>query len=965
MVGVASILCNLSASSVSAEIIGTNVVESTEIMLQSFEGKGNVDEYYILSALNLQDAHMYLKSDIVQNFRYLDGNKELISFDKTLKRLPNQDAGKGSPNFMRNLFPSSDGTLNVLGGYEYCFTKDIQPTPESIAQIASICHKYRKNVNFKNLVDSCLNQAFYQPTIERLKTLKTEKEEKEIYTFENEDLKKKFKQDEVQIIEEIKKNITNFQKLNFENQIKKIKGELFKKDKKLLNKLVNYLPRFSNLKTILNKEKAIKNTLIEQALLEKVIEENSEENHISQLQRIIHFGETYSGYDISSISKKLISQLKEMGLLLDETTNNDKRNKTILHLVINMLYMIKNQEQESVEDTDRFLPKYTAEKMLMAYFIKKFEDADIPKFYNKASELIKTNSIKNEEITNKINAEKQRISVANDIIDETNVCTKKNPYIQDLPKHSNAKPLIVNGNLCHFANSSFINCADTGARHLLNLLAYSKARNWNIFQCTNDKDIEELKSALCKIQQGVNNPTKNFEHLPFKKRLQLFYYYQDNGRLINRTDDEYTSIWNYVISNMDKPETDEMYPLLYKQKTNELKSGLLNSLKFIYNVAYAFKEELKINPASLNEAKENLDKLIEEAKQKRVYCTKLKDCTKSVYGLINNKLEIETTDQFSVYDFEIEKEITGKINIKTKTIYPFSIEFSQSHTVAAIEIPFIDIASQQTYEGLNRIFFNKKCSEDQRENIEEITFPSIYSGLVTTDFIEEPSPHLKKYNYLSKFINISTIPTYWEIQTILEISKNNDESFRFIKDKKSISSNDWLKELLKKLYQTNFEHFLELFECSANDKQMVNPFLEIAESNKTNIETWTLKEGWLNNETTSTEYTVFLKPKNIVFENEAFKNSRIQTINFPDSAETLQIDNSVFEGCENLKNLKFPSKLKTLKIKANAFTNCTELETIQWPENATIEIDYTDCYQDTISNFIKLIKEVTHTEINK
>ncbi len=135
------------------------VMGSSVLLTESLKQPNYVaNMIYITDVLNLLDPYIYNISGTTEQFRFFDGNKTKITVGKprndTISAWEfNKDEGEGSPNFMRCLFPSSAGTLNVEGGnFDVpSFSRDCNPSPEMIACIAGYLYNYVRCENAGNV----------------------------------------------------------------------------------------------------------------------------------------------------------------------------------------------------------------------------------------------------------------------------------------------------------------------------------------------------------------------------------------------------------------------------------------------------------------------------------------------------------------------------------------------------------------------------------------------------------------------------------------------------------------------------------------------------------------------------------------------------------------------------------------------------------------------------------------------
>lgn len=535
-------ICNPNINLVAkADISVDDIVKSTKILQEELakvegnkenkksEERKNISKmrHYMTVALNPQNAYMRLDSGNVKNHRILDGNKKEVTVDsKNIDStwLFNRDKGEGSPNFLRNLFPSSSGDLNTEGGYDdiHCFSRDVSPDPVLIARIVNICYMYRNIDDFRNnVVDPLLN------------ALMSSKNPNLGYFNINCDL---------------------VQEINDENNLKeKIQNLIDEKSSfKNIKELFNLIRRKSiNGKKI--KFDRAKSDLVKKHIEEKGLFENkSNLNHKQILEEILDF--------LQKNDNKIVSKILDFSKnFYDKNFEANRKTYTFLNLVFNMLFMIKNQEENGIVDPDRFFPKFTAEQMLMTYFIKKFNtEENIREFYQNVIQLLiqlpsLTCSVGEEE---ELKDQETKISNANIIFEKLKNEKIFNPYGENrLSDYVSVFELKVDESLnnCNFLNNTFSNCAEMAIKHISNLLLYSREGNWNFINDhfkLRENDLNRVTDLITKCE-NPSLPYLSLPYLSFKDRLIAFLKFQkDNG--VNNISDAASNMWNYVISNMQE-----------------------------------------------------------------------------------------------------------------------------------------------------------------------------------------------------------------------------------------------------------------------------------------------------------------------------------------------------------------------------------------------------------------------------
>ena len=494
-------------------------------------------QLYALKALNMQDAYALLQSKVIENLR-LFGNISEISLNAKGDRQYSADKGGDAfSEILFMLFPSPAGSLNTnFGGDKKTFSKFGGISPETMARFCAILDDYR-------------NGAITEEQI----TLNKGKDFLKGYGFANDEL-------------------NNAKKVNFYcqflgNLIDSIDSEKIEDESKELERRGKKIKR-----------------------IEKVIQELTS---LIELKRTELLGKQ-NDLNSAEVRLKELEELKQTRKLTEiETVELAKLNRTIKS--INQKKLENNEREKNLEqfkkrlENIRSLPysKYLTERILMAYMVKTLNnEEEIERFYSSLAEQLAHNKSSNVVIKKsrlrEIEAEKARLERLSEIISAAKFQalspyknkTFSNASIFAITQPNEKGEVLFKGN--------FSDCADTTVRHVINLLSYSNEGNWDKLLAGIDE--ENLRAKLEEVIYAINNQgAVNFYNL--KERLQMFFLYQrdhgaDNDSKVIRT------LWEYAICNMEK-ENEGMYKIVYKKDGCELKTGYVNMLKLMYNVAHA------------------------------------------------------------------------------------------------------------------------------------------------------------------------------------------------------------------------------------------------------------------------------------------------------------------------------------------------------------------------------------------
>ncbi len=752
-------LCGKAAPSGGLDSDKEMVITDTEMLVEEAKDSQEVklsqtDYGYLLDAWNGAEALVYKLTGVTENFRFLNPTNRptLVKKDgeKYFRWKYNEDSGEGFAEFMRILFPCSDGGRIVVDSNVPnvpVFSRDCQPTAKLMAQIAAMLYKYRtatadeKKIiaqeikDVLSVVDKLVKENKFDVKIigdNAVQDLEKQLMEcvsvvKDHATDFAEAIKqkeidiaaKKLEQQKKQIlaatkeinrIEEQKGSLDNVQEKNLEElrARKKMLQESVDKSnpesagenatKATLEKLTN-IPDDPN-KWTENDFKHIKYILYTAALYTKEKKENplktTVDSIVNPFKNSNGIVDSYSKY-VKLKNRQLLSKFcdenfdgmftSSTGTAFSSMANLHKAN-TMLRLLTSAFFAIDNQEYEGEEydeaTPDKFAPKYFVEKMLMNFCIEHFnvepgKPNPLELFYNEAKSLIKHNPTAESLTQTKQSGE--RIENTLKLLNKLEV-SELSPYTSGTAQNGDTYPIgPVKDGKVPFMSDTFPDCADIAIRHVVNLLGYSVNKNWNVFfggllgedgQLTGAA-IKQLDARLDAFKSAASGHTQ-FEFLPLKDRLQLFFYHQSKVG-VDATDKITRTLWEYAICNMNAPadtttnmNNEGYYYLRYVEGNYELKSGYVNSLKLIYNIAKA----LGIESDNLNAAKAAIDALEEKTREENPDDLEeaFNAAVQQTYSLINPRAEISdcgvSLDTYELQNQPGFKDVFGIANINIK-----------------------------------------------------------------------------------------------------------------------------------------------------------------------------------------------------------------------------------------------------------------------------------------------------------
>ncbi len=357
-----------------------------------------------------------------------------------------------------------------------------------------------------------------------------------------------------------------------------------------------------------------------------------------------------------------------------------------LNFIQDAEYMIENQEKNgfSKDEEVRIFPKYTTERLIISYFLKKFDkDEDIKKFYDEITKQLKdeTTPMLNRKI--KIVTEKDLNDAKNNLEETIKMLKKCNiaasdysPY-KEATKENSTCPAIKDISYGKISfGGIFSDCADIAARHVFNLLLHSQGKidhpdaPWaNILPAEGsdeekslEEKLEEVRGAITDARKGEG---KKVNFYPLKDRLQMFFLHQkkvgaDAGDEVTRT------LWEYAICNLTEPDGEIGRVNYVRGKIYELETGYKNMLTLMCRCAKVLFPEkdkdikvayAKVKKCSEYEPNENLTSAI-------IDVFKLFNQFNPKIEILKNKVSISYPDLGNL-EFHIKQlDYHGKVDYK-------------------------------------------------------------------------------------------------------------------------------------------------------------------------------------------------------------------------------------------------------------------------------------------------------------
>ena len=603
-------------------------------------------QLYAYEALNLQEAYALLKSGVVENVRFY-GNIMEIETVNSIRRYTS-DKGDAFTELLYMLYPSPAGVLNTDTGFRGrdSFAMHGGMSLELAAKFFAILNDCRNNkveipgefTSFTSNGEAGTNSFSYiNPEFKKALVWLKAKGLLAAEDFE----KVKAVEDAIKRVEELKKILdgVDIDSLKFEHRC--IDGSI-----KYKGELTDYFD------------------------LERGKLENEPETNKAKLE-IIEKLKGLTREDLNPKRKELKQEIdsyhqknKELQLKLKSIKENEisKKAKFLMHFINTM------KEATKLEVTDgSSYPKYLTEHILMSYMCQTLNNSeDVRELYQKIAEQLSQNETNKKPtpeeekaaIVAKIAAKKEEIARLNDIINEVEFQVLS-PYKSATQSNGTTFKIGTigeDGNV-QIQDDTFADCADIAARHIINLLTFANEQNWDLI--LKGANVRELNAKLKEVVDAIENKSQ-VKFYDLKTRLQMFFLYQRGfiEGVDNEEDREYRSkngaddvtplartLWEYVICNMNTenlgkgPDKNKgLYPIVYARRGRnyELKSGYINMLKLMWNIASAL--NLKSDALSLAKSKINALSELEEYNE-----TAFKEALSSTFALFNESDGIEFT----------------------------------------------------------------------------------------------------------------------------------------------------------------------------------------------------------------------------------------------------------------------------------------------------------------------------------
>ena len=632
--------------------------------------------------------------------------------------------------------------------------------------------------------------------------------------------------------------------------------------------------------------------------------------------------------------------------LEDLYRNQDKLN-TLKFLLRNAQYMIENQEQNA-KKTNRILPQYTTERMLMCYFLNHFNTKEeLGRFFKAAREkIIGETEVASENLKSFPN-NLDRGEMTKKILSKVKM-NKDCPYKSQLTENGSAKKVVGN----KFTSYTFQDCADTAIRHLVNLMGYNGENEWGFF--LSDAQEKDLNNNMDNIRKAIDG-NGDVKPESLKDRFQAFIAYQ---RKVGANDSSITtrSFWNAVVSNMNKNAGDDLFQVKYVQKNgNEVDTGYINMLKVTYNLLKSLgkinNEDLKNSINALNEKTNGteLQKVIGEllnifdAKAKVGELKNFVSKNGEIYG------EIEVSTKGKTFTISQEKGHAKIIfnPIKLKKLAGDEKDFIAKDQIGQLLANRFNVDHEGTVSFFNSLYGNVKIKNESTGIPEELG--QYYANFHAMKFLKTLQGEGNNSDRIAREININKKCLGSKVKIFNSLSKENTNAGKFIFENYASKSDVVLsnrRDIFYNFAQKNGyivenendeyicvprEDKISIFPTKANQKVVIPSTINFGGKDYTiseikccmidkpqNIETVEFADGF--------------KSETLTIGEKAFENC-INLTNFtiPGNVEKLNIGEGAFDGCTKLTNFTIPDKVKELNIGKNAFNWCINLTNFTIP----------------------------------
>ena len=643
--------------------------------------------------------------------------------------------------------------------------------------------------------------------------------------------------------------------------------------------------------------------------------------------------------------------------LEDLYRNQDKLN-TLKFLLRNAQYMIENQEQNA-EKTNRILPQYTTERMLMCYFLNHFNTKEeLGRFFKAAREkIIGETEVASENLKSFPN-NLDRGEMTKKILSKVKM-SKDCPYKSQLTENGSAKKVVGN----KFTSDKFQDCADTAIRHLVNLMGYNGENEWGFF--LSDAQEKDLNNNMDNIRKAIDG-NGDVKPESLKDRFQAFIAYQ---RKVGANDSSITtrSFWNAVVSNMNKNAGDDLFQVKYVQKNgNEVDTGYINMLKVTYNLLKSLgkinNEDLKNSINALNEKTNGteLQKVIGEllnifdAKAKVGELKNFVSKNGEIYG------EIEVSTEGKTFTISQEKgHACIEFNpIKLEKLAGDEKDFIAKDQIGQLLANRFNVDHEGTVSFFNSLYGNVKIKNESTGIPKELG--QHYANFHAMEFLKtfqgEGNNSLRIFQKFKKKYSEECLNSNVEVCRKKEeettagklIKEEKTTAGKFIFENYASKSGMALssrRDIFYNFAQSNGyivndeyicvprEDKISIFPTKANQKVVIPSTINFGGKDYTvseinccmidepqNIETVEFADGF-KSETLTIGDTAFRDCKSL----EAFK--------IPDSVKELTIDDAAFGGCTKLADFTIPDSVEKLTIDKYAFSGCTKLTNFTIPNS--------------------------------
>ncbi|MEI3541840.1 MAG: leucine-rich repeat domain-containing protein [Acutalibacteraceae bacterium] len=655
--------------------------------------------------------------------------------------------------------------------------------------------------------------------------------------------------------------------------------------------------------------------------------------------------------------------------LEDLYRNQDKLN-TLKFLLRNAQYMIENQEQNA-KKTNRILPQYTTERMLMCYFLNHFNTKEeLGRFFKAAREkIIGETEVASENLKSFPN-NLDRGEMTKKILSKVKM-NKDCPYKSQLTENGSAKKVVGN----KFTSYTFQDCADTAIRHLVNLMGYNGENEWGFF--LSDAQEKDLNNNMDNIRKAIDG-NGDVKPESLKDRFQAFIAYQ---RKVGANDSSITtrSFWNAVVSNMNKNAGDDLFQVKYVQKNgNEVDTGYINMLKVTYNLLKSLgkinNEDLKNSINALNEKTNGteLQKVIGELLNifdANAKVGELKNFV-SKNGEIYGEIEVSTEGKTFTISQEKGHACIEFNPIKLEKLAGDEKDFIAKDQIGQLLANRFNVDHEGTVSFFNSLYGNVKIKNESTGIPKELG--QHYANFHAMEFLKTFQGEGNNLDRIARGINKECL------NSNVEVCRKKEEKTtagKFIFENYASKSDVVLsnrRDIFYNFAQSNGyivenendeyicvprEDKISIFPTKANQKVVIPSTINFGGKDYTvseinccmidepqNIETVEFADGFKSETLTIgenafnwcinlTNFTIPDKVKELTIGDTAFRDCKsLEAFKIPDSVKELTIGYAAFGGCTKLADFTIPEGVEKLNIGENAFSECTKLTNFTIPD---------------------------------